>query len=189
MPVCWQEERRRRRESPGPRRSRSLVRDLGSHEPYTKSESSPSTHVQPGRGSAIGYSDAVGVRNCYRTFWCNQDAARRPRCQTGASVRDAKPDRASARELEHILDAGNDGRMEGPSLVEHRVHILAYSPCFTLRPKEPRRLRVSSSVQIQISYTFRPAALAAETRAGNKGPKLEKQKAGSVSAPRLGITW
>lgn len=36
MPVCWQEERRRRGESPGSRRSWSLVRDPGSHEPHTK---------------------------------------------------------------------------------------------------------------------------------------------------------
>lgn len=80
--------------------------------------------------------------------------------------------------------------MEGLSLIERGVHILAYNPRFSLRPEEPRRLRVSApDPRIRIGYAFRPAALAAETRAGNRGPKLKKQKAGSVSAPRLGITW
>lgn len=80
--------------------------------------------------------------------------------------------------------------MKGLSLIKRGVHALAYNPRFSLRPEESRRLRVSApDPRIRISYAFRLAALAAETRAGNKGPNLEKQKAGSVSAPRLGITW
>lgn len=121
MPVCWQEERRRRGESPGSRRTWSLVRDSGSHDPHTKAghrqapmfsqgvEALSGTLTQSACESVIGHPDAAGLRKRHHILWCNQDAARHPRCQTGASVRDAKPGRVSARELEHMLGAKAKG--------------------------------------------------------------------------------
>ena len=71
MPVCWQEERRRRGESPGSRRSWSLVRDPGSHEPHTKAghrqtpmfsqgaEALSGTLTQSACETAIAHSGAI----------------------------------------------------------------------------------------------------------------------------------
>lgn len=59
--------------------------------------------------SVIGHPGAAGLRKRHHILWRNQDAAWRPRCQTGASVRDAKPGRVSARELEHMLGAKAKG--------------------------------------------------------------------------------
>lgn len=67
--------------------------------------------------SVIGHPVAAGLRKRHHILWCNQDAAWRPRCQTGASVpRQSFGKRAGAharRESKRIRAMGQ--KREAPS--------------------------------------------------------------------------
>ena len=125
MPVCWQGERRIRRESPGSRRSWSLVRDSGSHDPHTKAghrqapmfsqgaEALSGTLTQSACETAITHSGAIrmlpgapdaglthqcGMRNqaeFRQESWSTCSARKQKDSGYGPKARDAIPPGAS----------------------------------------------------------------------------------------------